>query len=239
MGQQFQRTLATLRRMIVEGELHPGERITEIPVSEMLGVSRMPVRMALPALEQEGLLERAGKRGYRVRKVDAADIADAIEVRGTLEGLAARLLTEKGTEREILLSLSDCLTDGDEIFRNGKLNEGDFSAYHNMNMRFHNLIVEGSQNVAISTALSRNDSLPLASANSITIDQDNLEIEFRRLHFAHMQHHLIFEAIESGQGSRAEALMREHANAALKYTDLFSQDSPLPENLRVISGGVI
>ena len=236
MGQQFQRALASLRRMIVSGELAPGERLTEIPLADFLGVSRMPIRMALPALEQEGLLERAGKRGYRVRQIKAEDIADAIEVRGTLEGLAARLMVEKGISDKTLEGLKACLRQGDAVFTDGQLREGDFTAYHAMNMRFHGIIVAAGANSAITVALARNDALPLASANSITIDQSHLAQEFKRLHFAHMQHHLIVEAAESGQGSRAEGLMREHANAALKYTDLFKQDSPLPDNYRVIIG---
>jgi GntR family transcriptional regulator, vanillate catabolism transcriptional regulator len=236
MGQQFQRALASLRRMIVSGELAPGERLTEIPLADLLGVSRMPIRMALPALEQEGLLERAGKRGYRVRQIKAEDIADAIEVRGTLEGLAARLMVEKGISDKTLEGLKACLRQGDAVFTDGQLREGDFTAYHAMNMRFHGIIVAAGANSAITVALARNDALPLASANSITIDQSHLAQEFKRLHFAHMQHHLIVEAAESGQGSRAEGLMREHANAALKYTDLFKQDSPLPDNYRVIIG---
>ncbi|MBT3700132.1 MAG: GntR family transcriptional regulator [Alphaproteobacteria bacterium] len=237
MGQQFQRAVATLRRMIVSGDLAPGLRLTETTLANQLEVSRMPIRMALPALEQEGLLEKAGKRGFRVRQIKPGDIADAIEVRGTLEGLAARLMVETGRAADTLSALKDCLQQGDAVFADGQLRTGDFTTYHAMNMRFHQTIVDASGNTAIAVALHRNDALPLASANSITIDEDHLDQEFRRLHFAHMQHHLIVEAAESGQASRAEALMREHANAALKYSDLFSQDAPMPENYRVITGG--
>jgi GntR family transcriptional regulator, vanillate catabolism transcriptional regulator len=238
MGQQFQRALASLRRMIVSGELAPGERLTEIPLAALLGVSRMPIRMALPALEQEGLLERAGKRGFQVRQIKPQNIADAIEVRGTLEGLAARLMVENKPSRDVLEDLNDCLREGDEVFADGQLREGDFTTYHSMNMRFHKIVVEASGNSAIAVALARNDALPLASANSIAIDRDNLALEFKRLHFAHMQHHLIVEAAESGQGSRAEAMMREHANAAMKYTGLFSHEKPLPQNYQVLTGGL-
>jgi GntR family transcriptional regulator, vanillate catabolism transcriptional regulator len=236
MGQQFQRAIASLRSLIISGELEPGERLTEVPLAARLGVSRMPVRMALPALEQEGLLERAGKRGYQVRRIQAGDIADAIEVRGTLEGLAARLVVEKGLHADTLDALTHCLAQGDEVFANGQLIQGDFSSYHTMNMNFHRIMVEASGNAAIAAALSRNDALPLASANSITIDRNNLQQEFRRLHFAHMQHHLIVEALRSGQGARAESLMREHANAALKYADLFSQEQSFPGNIEIFTG---
>ncbi|KAA9171131.1 GntR family transcriptional regulator, partial [Delftia sp. BR1] len=78
-----------LREMILAGELPAGERIAELTVVQRLGISRTPVRAALMRLEQEGLLEAmAGGRGYRVRLFSEADVADAIELRGTLEGLA-------------------------------------------------------------------------------------------------------------------------------------------------------
>lgn len=237
MSQQSQRVSTAIRSMIIKGDLAPGERITETPIAERLGVSRMPVRMALPALEQEGLLEKAGKRGYRVRRVGAADIAGAIEVRGSLEGLAARLVAENGLGVAAREALAKCLREGDAIFVNGRFDDGDVTAYHDLNMRFHRIILEASNNKAIEAALARNDGLPFASANSMAVDRDHPVQEFQRLHFAHMQHHIIFEALVAGQGARAEAVMREHANAALKYVELFTDISSVPDNLRLIVGG--
>lgn len=92
--------LVRLREMIADGELKPGERITEIPTAEKLGVSRLPVRMALQILEQEGLVERLPKRGYTARKITSADFLNALEVRGALEGLAARQAAELGMPSE-------------------------------------------------------------------------------------------------------------------------------------------
>jgi GntR family transcriptional regulator of vanillate catabolism len=92
--------VATLRQLIVSGRLSAGERVAEIPVADRLGVSRTPVRLAFRSLEQEGLLEKAGKRGFVVRRFSEADVRTAIEVRGTLEGLAARHLAERGMDPE-------------------------------------------------------------------------------------------------------------------------------------------
>ena len=64
-----QRVLNLLRRMILDGQFAPGERIAEVPTAELLEVSRMPVRMAFRALEQEGLLVRQGARGFAVKQV--------------------------------------------------------------------------------------------------------------------------------------------------------------------------
>ena len=85
-----------LREMILRGELAPGERLAEVALAERLGVSRTPIRQALPALAREGLLAAAGRRGYVVRSFSPQDVIDAIETRGLLEGLAARRIAERG-----------------------------------------------------------------------------------------------------------------------------------------------
>ncbi|MDW8259747.1 MAG: GntR family transcriptional regulator, partial [Gammaproteobacteria bacterium] len=72
-----------LRELIVSGQLRPGQRIAELALVERLGVSRTPVRAALAALHEEGLLEALPGGGYVVRAFSEADIHDAIELRGT------------------------------------------------------------------------------------------------------------------------------------------------------------
>ncbi len=78
-----------IRELIVDGTLAPGTRVAEAALAERLGVSRTPVRNALPALATEGLLEPAGKRGYAVRGFTVADSFRATEIRCVLEGYAA------------------------------------------------------------------------------------------------------------------------------------------------------
>ena len=86
--------------MILRGELAPGERLGEVALAERLGVSRTPIRQALPALACEGLLAAAGRRGYLVRSFSPQDVLDAIETRGVLEGLAARRIAERGASSD-------------------------------------------------------------------------------------------------------------------------------------------
>jgi len=222
MSKAGQRVLSTLRQMIISGELAAGERVAEIPTAERLGVSRTPVRIAFRALEQEGLLSKHQRRGYRVREVTPEEVNGAIEVRGVLEGLAARQAAEQGLDERCRQGLLECLNQGDRLFDKGYVTEEDLEVYHDLNQRFHALIIEASQNPAISSALSRNEHLPFASVSSLAVDCNNLGQEFRRFNFAHMQHHAAFDAIDNGQGARAEAIMREHANATLRYAELFS-----------------
>jgi GntR family transcriptional regulator of vanillate catabolism len=235
MSAQVERVLAALRKLIIAGDLRPGEAAAEIPLSQRLGVSRTPIRIAVRTLEQEGLLAKVGSRGYVVREIRPGDIADAIEVRAVLEGLAARLAAEHGLARSLRATLAECLAAGDRLFEKGHISEEDIGAYQEMNKRFHAAILEAGGNRAIAGALARNDHLPIASANSVAFDRDALEREFHRFYFAHTQHHIVFEALEQRQGARAEAVMREHAHVAFQYAELLGSRL-IPERLRVVGG---
>ncbi len=227
--------LAALRKQIVGGKLAPGERLTELGMAERLKVSRTPIRMAFSALEQEGFLERRGARGYVVREIGAADIADAIAVRGVLEGLAAGLAAQNGLSDAQRRTLVACLDEGDALFDAREITEDGIAAFQTLNMTFHQTILEASGNGAIAAAIARNNALPLASVTSIAFDRNNMAAEHRRFAFAHTQHHIIFQAIDNGQAMRAEALMREHANAAMHYATIFDRLRDPQENYRMIN----
>ncbi|KPC23621.1 Transcriptional regulator GntR [Pseudomonas syringae pv. cilantro] len=232
MTKPGQTVLVALRKMIASGELAAGARLMEVPTAELFGVSRMPVRMAFRTLEQEGLLVPSGGRGFQVRSLSAQEIAGAVDVRGVLEGLAARQMAERGVTPQARAELKRCLVQGDELFDKGHVTEDDLEVYHDMNMRLHRIIVEGSGNRAIADALARNDHLPFASVTALAVDRNNLIREYRRFNFAHMQHHAVVDALINGEGARAEAIMREHANATLRYAEIFG--TGLHERIRVI-----
>src|SRR5258708_28932302 len=92
---QTGRTLLTLREMLFRGDFQPGERLSELPLVARLGVSRTPIRLALDRLANEGLLEVWATGGFVVRTFSLAEVYDTIEVRGVLEGTAARLASER------------------------------------------------------------------------------------------------------------------------------------------------
>ncbi|WP_122687618.1 GntR family transcriptional regulator [Pseudomonas viridiflava] len=232
MSKPGQTVLVSLRKMIASGELAAGERLMEVPTAERFGVSRMPVRMAFRTLEQEGLLVPFGGRGFQVRSISPHEIAGAVEVRGVLEGLAARQMAEIGVSQQARDELETCLVQGDALFAKGFVTEDDLEVYHDLNMRLHRVIVEGSGNPAIADALARNDHLPFASVTALAVDRNDLVREFRRFNFAHMQHHAVVDALINGQGARAEAIMREHANATLRYAEVFG--AGVHERMKVI-----
>src|ERR1700734_296860 len=92
---QTARAVLTLREMLVQGRFRPGERIREVPLAAELKVSRIPLHLALERLAHEGFLEIRPTRGFVVQRFSTEDIYDAIELRGLLEGAAARLAAER------------------------------------------------------------------------------------------------------------------------------------------------
>jgi DNA-binding GntR family transcriptional regulator len=81
----------TLREMIVSGEVHPGERLTEEPLTEKLGVSRVPLREAMRILEREGLITSVPRHGAVVTELTREDVVEIMSLRTTLERMAMQL----------------------------------------------------------------------------------------------------------------------------------------------------
>lgn len=209
MRQQIQAT-QRIREMILRGDLAPGQRVPEAVIAGQLGISRTPVRQALPALAQEGLLMPSGRRGYAVRIFTINEIVTALDIRGTLEGMAARLLTERGVSHVLLRTLKACLSEGDDLFKKRQLEKGDEFSYGQMNERFHNAIIEAADNSIISDLVSKLHHVPFVTPTVIAFDKKNATEIFDLLYHAHRQHHAIADALENGQGARAEALLKEH-----------------------------
>lgn len=92
----IKQTLAKkLRDEIIRGRLAPGERIIEGSWARRFGVAQTSVREAINLLIGEGFVTKASGRSARVTSYTEADIAEIYELRGALEGLAARLATER------------------------------------------------------------------------------------------------------------------------------------------------
>jgi GntR family transcriptional regulator, vanillate catabolism transcriptional regulator len=213
-GSQTVRAQLRLRELIVDGSLKPGERIAELAMVERLGMSRTPIRMALVRLQEEGLLEALPSGGFVVRDFSEADIHDAIELRGTLEGLAARLAAERGVPPAVLADARDCIECIDAALAKPELTEATFAAYVEQNARFHRLLAEMSGSPLVQRQIERAMTLPFASPNGFVMMDVTGPGARDRLVIAHEQHRTVVEAIVHGEGARAEALMQEHARHA-------------------------
>lgn len=211
--------------------------MSEITVSERLGLSRTPVRAALARLEQEGVLEAIPSGGYSVRTFTVADVHDAIELRGVLEGTAARLAAERGVSPAKMAALKALLSELDAIV-SVPVEELDFGAYEKRNAEFHEMLTMLSGSDVVRREIERVLHLPFAGPSAFLDAQTEIP-EFRTsLISGQAQHRAIANAIEMREGARAEAVAREHARLARLNLDFVLTDSALMERvpgLRLVS----
>jgi GntR family transcriptional regulator of vanillate catabolism len=211
---QTERALLRLRELIVGGELASAERVPELALVERLGVSRTPVRAALQRLQEEGLLEPLPGGGYAVRGFDEADIHDAIEVRATMEALAARLAAERGVGATLRHEAQQCLQAIDDLLAEPALSAAAFARYVTHNRHFHALLAEMSGSPIVRRQIERVITLPFASPDAFVMVNTSGPQARDTLVVAQAQHHAVMQAIEARQGSRAAAVMHEHAQIA-------------------------
>lgn len=209
-----------IRELIVDGTLQPGMRVAEATIAERLGVSRTPVRNALPALATEGLLEPAGRRGYAVRGFTVEDSFRGTEMRCLLEGYAAREIAARGADPELIRELRDCLAEGDAIFAKGFVVKEDETAYARMNRRFHDAIVGGAKDSLLAELIHRVYSVPFVAPGVVAFNRIEWDRIYPILVSGHHQHHAIVDAIEDGQADVAEMLMRGHSSPARRSLGL-------------------
>ncbi len=210
---QLDKAILGLRSLVLGGAFSVGQRLSEVAVAKQLELSRTPLRQAMDRLVAEGLLERIETGGCRVATFSHEDIADAIEIRGVIEGTAARLAAErsipvhlKDEAHDILDAIDDALSDPEDL---------DFDTYVKQNARFHDMLARACQSSLIAREIERMSLLPLASASSFLSDQAMIPDFQDSLRYAQRQHRAMLEAIVNREGARAEALTREHARLAL------------------------
>ncbi|HYR87923.1 MAG TPA: GntR family transcriptional regulator [Terriglobia bacterium] len=134
---QTARATLALREMLVNGRLRPGERIREVPLAAQLSVSRIPLRLALERLAHEGFLQIRPTRGFVVQQFSTEDIYDAIELRGLLEGAAARLAAERLKSPADLATMRETSRQILNLVRRPKLKIAAFKQYIGLNEKFH------------------------------------------------------------------------------------------------------
>ena len=206
--------LIQLRDLILRGDFEPGQRLAEQQLAERLGASRTPVRAALVTLEQEGLVEANDSGKFLVRQFTPREVADAIAVRGQLEGMAARLVAEHGVSRQLQGDLQACLLEGDLALAANPLGYENYAAYAVVNDRFHALVLEACGNRALQRAVAINDKLPFAPASAMLPMQGSVALDRDWMLYAHRQHHMLFAALKAGEGARAQSLAIEHTEVA-------------------------
>ena len=170
-----------IREAILDGRLQPGQRLKEEDLARQLGISRTPVREALLMLQVEGLIVATPNRGATVRVHTPDDLEDLYVLRAVLEGHAVRRAASRVGEEQV-----DELR---ELVRE--------------NLFFHNTILEIAGSARLASMVRRVIELPLVYKSYIWYSPDQKRISS---HY----HRQIVNALASGDGERAELIMKEH-----------------------------
>jgi GntR family transcriptional regulator, vanillate catabolism transcriptional regulator len=215
---QTTRALLSLRDLLLSGEFPPGTRMSELPLVERLGVSRTPLRLALANLQHEGLLENLDGGGYAVREFTMDEIHDAIELRGVLEGTAARFAAERGATPDQLDRMRRLSAEMDPLVHRSDVDS--FWQYVECNRAFHALLLEAAASPVLERSLERIVALPFASPSALVQGQAEIPESREILVIAQEHHRGLIEAIANREAVRAEALAREHARVALRNLEI-------------------
>jgi GntR family transcriptional regulator of vanillate catabolism len=229
---QTARAVLSLREMLVQGRFQPGERIREVPLAAELKVSRIPLHLALERLAHEGFLEIRPARGFVVQRFATEDIYDAIELRGLLEGAAAKLAAERFKHPSELTPLQatsfELLT---LVRRTKKLTMETFKQYIELNARFHAGLLDLSRSRMLRRAIQQACSLPFASPSAFLKRQYVSSDLWELFLISADQHCGIVDAIANRDGMRAEILTREHARVARRNLEDALRNSELPSDM--------
>jgi DNA-binding GntR family transcriptional regulator/AcrR family transcriptional regulator len=208
-------TLVAVREMVLRGEFTPRRAIEQVELSKALGASRPIVRATLEILHQEGLLEELSAGVYAPRVFSAQDIADAIDARGALEGLAAGLAAKRGIDSAQLARvrrISAELVEETASFSPTESPTTDQMArFGKLNLAFHKALAELAGSPILQLSLDRIQSIAFASPAAVVTPA-----EPGGLAEAIREHAAILDAIQARDAVLAETLVREHARLAMR-----------------------
>src|SRR3954451_3049315 len=199
-----ERTLATLRELILDGGLRPGARLGEVELADRLGVSRTPIREALSRLAADGLVEITPNRGARVATWTVAELEGVFDLRMSLEpqltafaGAHARAVDIEPLDELARRMLAVGSPGPDQ----------DLDALVPLNRAFHDRLVALAGHPALATALAAAIHPPIVLRNFHTYDAASL--------CRSLAHHVeIVAAVRAGVAAWAQAVMTAHiANA--------------------------
>ena len=192
-GRVFQK----LREDILSGKYREHEELKEVAIGEELGVSRTPVREAFRQLELEGLIQIVPNRGAYVTGITAKDVKDIYMIRSLLEGLCARLATEKITNEQL-----------EEMEENIYLadfhaSKGHMDQMAELDNRFHDILYEACDSKMLEHTLRDYHQYVLR------VRQKTLSTNTRG-RASNDEHRQIMEAIKEKDADRAEQLANGH-----------------------------
>jgi DNA-binding GntR family transcriptional regulator len=189
---------SVLRERIFSGRYAPGHLLGQERVAAELGIGRTPTREALRILEQEGLISVDGRRGARVVSADPRRLVAAYQVRGVLDGVAARLAAHQPERHHWLPYLDRLLVEEQTLGV-----DPHSRALRQTTADFHAAITHMSGNRFLISQLGLVHLTIQVLTPEVLLDETSVRRTLR-------DHRAVRDSIESGDGTRAEALARQH-----------------------------
>jgi hypothetical protein len=189
---------AEIERMILSAELPVGQRINEVALAERFGTSRGPVREALRALEECGIVRAERNRGVFVREVTLTEADEVYDLREVLDEFIGRRLAERIDEAS-LKTLKALLAEMSEATA-----AQDVTRYHALNIHFHDTLVDAVGNSHLSATYRRLTKELLLYRLRGLAEGGGFAVSIA-------EHQAIVDAIEARDPSRAGRLLRAHA----------------------------
>lgn len=194
-----------LERMILAGELRPGERLIEIELAQRFGTSRGPLREAMQTLAARGMVESVRNRGVIVRSISTREALEVYDVRAALFGLAGRLLTDRLNDL-MLETMYNFVAEMEKFAK-----EQSFDEYYRQNLAFHDYLISSSGNKVLANEYrSFVKKLHLCRARTL--------VQAGGLSVSNREHSEMVDAVASGDKLRAqEAFIRHVERAKIRY----------------------
>ena len=186
---------ATLQEAILNGGLAPGERLMVDDVAAHFGVSKIPVREALKALEAAGWVVSQPRRGTYVRPLSPEELRETFEMRRLLEPYSARLAAERRTEEQ-LHELQDLLGQSAQA-----LKDGDVLRVTAVNSRFHSVMANAAGNSMLADSIAKLE---------LQLRRYFVAVDWQQRRESMAQHTAIYEALQAKDAPRAERLTLAH-----------------------------
>ena len=193
---------AALRHRLIQGELEPGQRMTESQLASEIGVGKTPVREALTRLVQEGLVRSLRGHGYEVTPITLGDVQDLFNFRLIVEPAAAQLAAGHVSGADLRRLDALCATRFSTID-----DEKGESEYLQANYQFHTTIADASGNRRLAEAVRR------ALDESERLFHLGNVLRNRGEEVAH-EHKELVDALIAGDGETTRKLTVAHITAS-------------------------
>jgi DNA-binding GntR family transcriptional regulator len=193
-----------VRDLILSGDLEPGAVINQATLARQIGISTTPLREALKRLKQQGLVELDAHRDARVASLDAEEARDLLEVRRSLDPLAASLAADRRTKQDIG-EMRASLEGLDALPSNPTFQQ--LVAHR----RFHAAVYRASHNALLVELLDGLwDTADRYRRHGLQVERSPEERAMKA-----NEHRLLFEAIVEGDAATASEVMHAHIQTSL------------------------